>query len=90
MDVVNQALKNSVICQVGLADHARHNVCLSALEAAISLNSLDAARRIAGEALRYRITIRALLYAALAYCPALWVNLLLRVRRKWRGTSFLS
>lgn len=82
MDVVNQALKNSVMSQVNLADQARHNVCLSALEAAISVNSLDAARRIAGEALRYRITTRALLYAAIAYCPAGSVNLLLRVRRK--------
>jgi len=90
MLVVDLALKDCVMSQDGLADRAHHNVCLSAIERAISLNSLDAARHIAGEALRYRITIRALLYAAIAYCPAVSVNVLLRMRRKWRGTSFLS
>jgi hypothetical protein len=90
MLVVDLALKDSVMSQGGLADRAHHNVCLSEFERAIALNSLDAARRIAGEALRYRITIRALLYAAIAYCPAVSVNVLLRMRRKWRGTSFLS
>jgi GT2 family glycosyltransferase len=90
MEIVARAIQSNPSVSKTLANHARHNLCLASAERMMGKREIPEARATIRTALRYRASVRAFAYLALAYCPLGLQRVLRRVRRAVRRIPSLA